>query len=110
MSKENTKPNIRKDIGELLILGIYLFAEVWAFWELSHALCLFLAWLGILALILYSNRLSARRSLVAMVIVTAFLVAVDWIAPPILPPEPCCGWLQPPNEPTPPNIFGEEPK
>ena len=108
MSDDDEKPSVRKRIGELLVLGVYLFANVWEFWNESHLLCLALALLGILGLLLYDGALSIRQVFIVMALSTGVAAVIFFAAPPIsLQETEFHGWLVPADDPTPETACGE---
>jgi hypothetical protein len=105
MSNDGGKPSVGKRGGEFLILAIYLFGDVWEFWNINHVLCLFLAGIGIFALIWYDDALNHRQLTILAAVLVVVAVGIDWVTPPIpAPPEAeVLGTLQPGNRPTPAN-------
>jgi hypothetical protein len=112
MSNNHKKRSVGERGGEFIFLGIYLFGDVWGFWEVNHLLCLSLGALGIFGLIWYDDAFNLRKLVLIAICLVVITIIVDLAAPPILPTETeTHGWLLPDNTPTPPGMckFGVSP-
>jgi hypothetical protein len=100
--------SIRKSVGEFILYGIFVLIDVLEIYPLSHLLGLSAFVLGTIALCLVEKSITLRWTVIAG-IATSILSAFLYFAFPYSPAAPVVGWLQPANEPTPPNGCDREP-
>jgi len=94
---------IRKRLGEFFILFIYLAIDGYGLWPISHFWSLTVGVAGFVALLFLDGGFSEYKISLYTAILLVGCVVFYFVAPPIPPPEPWRGWLQPANDPTPAN-------
>lgn len=99
---------IRKRTGEFLILLIYLIIDAFEAWPRTHvgALLAFVA--GLIALMLLDGEFS-YRSVASAGVSAAVISALVFLVVGPAREAAIVGWLQPANDPTPPNSCDESP-
>jgi hypothetical protein len=88
-------------IAEIVLYGVFIFVDIHDIWPQSHELAILLGIIGTIALLFLQVPVTWAAISSAAVIAVGFVVYC--IAGSTPPPEPWQGWLQPANEPTPPN-------
>jgi hypothetical protein len=97
-------PELRKRLGEFLILLIFVLVDAFGLWPQSHFWALLTGVAGIVVLLLLDGALSLVRVSVAAVVLSAIAAATYWIVGPAVAPNvEVAGSLHPDHEPTPPN-------